>query len=249
VPVEVRPVVVILMPALNAAKTLQRAVVSVGNQTSAEWTLQILVDPATRDKTLAEAKRLKGSVKGTVHVNMGRSPGLPYQYTELIDRAEPVDGICGFLDADDTLLPEAVESVVRTYREHPDAEVVWSQFVFMPRGTRGWSRPLPKGTTFKTAFLRSWWGAQHFRTFKKSVYERSSFGIPLHLPYAVDHSLALVLAAADPVGRFLDKILYGYYQLSSGISKRSTQRQRQCYHAGLRLFWKHIGCVAQEAKA
>jgi hypothetical protein len=173
-------------------------------------------------------------------VNVGQKKGLPRQYVELIDRAEPRDGICGFLDADDVLFPKAVESVVRAYHTRSGVEVIWSQFAFMPRGHRGWSRPLPNGLSFKAAFLSSWWGAQHFRTFKKSVYERSTFGMPFHLPYAVDHSLALILAAASPKASFLDKVLYGYYQSSNGISRKRTTQQRECYRAGLRLFRKHL---------
>jgi len=228
------------MPARDAAKTLPRAVVSVANQSSPDWRLQILVDPGSKDTTLAVAKRLKARVKGQIFVNVGQTAGLAAMYREIIDRADPSDDICGFLDADDILYPEAVAKITKVYKRRPEAGCVWSQFHFLPQRVRGWCCQLPEGKSFKAAFMNEWWGAQHFRTFRKSVYEAATFEIPLNLPYAVDHSLALRLASADPLGLFLNAVLYGYYMGSGSISKKHKVAQRQCYKQGLRMFKAHM---------
>lgn len=230
----------ILMPALNAAKTLSRAVVSVANQSSSNWRLQLLVDPGSKDTTMAVAQRLKARINGQIFVNKGGKSGLPAMYREIIDRAEPKDDICGFLDADDILYPNAVERITKVYKRKPGIGCVWSQFHFMPQRVRGWSSPLPEHRSFKAAFMNEWWGAQHFRTFRKSTYTKGTFEIPLNLPFAVDHSLALRLASADPKGYFLNEILYGYYMGLGSISKKHKLAQRRCYKQGLRMFKAHM---------
>jgi len=238
--IEIGGVVDILMPAFNAAKTLSRAVISVANQSSPDWRLQILVDPASKDATLSVANRLKTRINGRIFVNIGQKAGLPVMYREIIDRAEPKDDICGFLDSDDILYPKAVERVLKVYKKKPDAGCVWTQFHFLPQRVRGWSSPLPERRSFKAAFMNEWWGAQHFRTFRKSIYDKATFEIPLNLPFAVDHSLALRLASADPKGYFLNEILYGYYMGLGSISKKHKVAQRRCYKQGLRMFKAHM---------
>ena len=183
---------------------------------------------------------MKARVNGRILVNRGRESGLPTMYREIIDRAEPQDDICGFLDADDILYPKAVERIIKVYQKKPDAGCVWTQFHFLPQRVRGWSSPLPETRNFREAFLKAWWGAQHFRTFRKSVYDKGTFEIPLDLPYAVDHSLALRLASADPKGYFLNEVLYGYYMGLGSISKRHKTAQRKCYRQGLKRFKAHM---------
>jgi glycosyltransferase involved in cell wall biosynthesis len=232
----------ILIPALNAAPFIKHTLMSVFNQTRTDWTVQLLVDAATTDGTYQKAKQVANCSKRhrSVCINVSDKPGLPNVYKELIDRAEPKDDICAVLDSDDRIVPKAVESIMACYESKPILGHVWSQFVLHPSGSRGWSRPLPKNNTLLEAFERGWWGAQHWRTFRKSVYKSSRFPLQLDMPYATDYNLALVLAATSTPGFFLNKPLYIYHKNPNGITQSKSKGQRMCFHEMMSRFKRWV---------
>ena len=245
----------ILIPAYNAQWFIGYAIASVLNQTRDDWNIQILVDAKTTDNTYQKAKQVRSKTKRyrQIHINVSQEPGLPNVYKELIDRAEPKDDICGFLDADDRLLPKAVEVLLRNYDAAPDLGHVWSQFQLQPSGGKGWSRPIPKSMTQIEAFSRGWWGSQHWRTFRKSVYVHSPYELQLDMPFATDYNLALVLAATDCPHRYLKEVLYLYYRNKKGITYSNQKKQRQCFIEMHRRFqrWRSKGgkCVSSSRKS
>lgn len=228
----------VLVPAKNAAAWIIRALVSVASQTDPNWEVQVLVDRSSSDATHAKAVEFKRNSDRhrRIHVNVSREPGLPHVYKELIDRAEPDDGICGFLDADDWLDPEAVSAVHAAYRRQPELGCVWTQFWIEPNSSRGWSKPLPKGLGLRDAFRANWWGAQHFRTFRKSAYLSSDYELQLDVPYAADYNLALVLAATDCPVEFIDRKLYHYVRSPGSISVANRKKQKADYNKLSRRF-------------
>jgi len=228
----------ILIPALNAVRWIKRALISIFNQTRDDWDVQLLIDSATSDNTWKKAKQVasKSSRARSVHTNISAEPGLPRVYKELIDRAEPKDDVCAILDADDRLMPRAVEAVLGCYESKPSLGHVWTQFTCYPHGGVGWSRPLPKGKTIREAFLDSWWGAQHWRTFRKSVYQSSPYRIQTDIPYATDYNLALVLAATDCEAYFCRQHLYVYYVTPNGITQTRQAKQKLNFRTMLRRF-------------
>lgn len=217
----------ILIPAKNAQVTIRRALLSVANQTSREWDVQLLIDCSTTDNTYRKANKVKQELSSgkKIHINVSRRPGLPWVYKELIDRAEPTDDACGFLDADDQLALRAVARIRPFYVTDPDVGHVWSQFCHNPGGHKGWSRPLPSGRSLREAFSGGWWGAQHWRTFRKSVYTSSGYELQLDIPYATDFNLALVLAATDCKANFVADVLYSYHKTPGGITMKSRSKQ------------------------
>lgn len=217
-----------MVPAKEAAAWIMRALASIANQTDPRWTVQVVVDRSSTDGTLARAlefKQLRRN-RGQVHVNVSQKPGLPHVYREMIERAEPYDDICGILDSDDWLDPNAVSIVRSTYHQNPKLGCVWTQFWDDPRRCCGWSKALPVGVGLREAFRTGWWGAQHFRTFRKSMYLRSPYPLQLDLPYATDLNLALVLAATDCPGKFINQRVYHYVRTPGSISlvQRAAQR-------------------------
>jgi len=239
----------ILIPALNGARFVRRALSSVLNQTRDDWDVQILIDAASVDDTYRIAKRMISGSKRhrSIHVNISAKPGLPNVYKELIDRAEPRDDVCGFLDVDDRLLARAVKLIMACYESKPVLGHVWSQFVLHPSGGKGWSRKLPVGATLQEAFHKGWWGAQHWRTFRKSVYTSSKYPIQTDQRYATDYNLALVLAATNCECFFLNKPLYIYHKTVGGITQSKSKAQRMCFHEMLRRFkqWVRKGAKCE----
>lgn len=218
----------ILIPAKNAQDTIRRALLSVANQTCQDWDIQVLVDTGTTDNTYRKVKLIKQELKSgrKIHVNVSQQPGLPAVYKELLDRCEPSDGVCGFLDADDRLSPGAVSRVLSFYRSDRRLGHLWTQFAHHPGGQRGFSNRLPEGKTIRQAFFGGWWGAQHWRTFRKSVYDSSPYKLQLDVPYATDFNMAVVLAASDCHCRYLPEIHYYYHHTKSGITMSNKKRQK-----------------------
>jgi len=208
------------------------------NQSRDDWDVQILVDRATTDNTYRKARHVrdKSPRRKSIHINVSAEPGLPHVYKELIDRAEPRDDVCAFLDADDRIIPRAVELLMKAYDTKPEVGHLWTQFCRHPMGSSGWSKRLPTGKSQLEAFTMGWWGSQHWRTFKKSVYLQSEYKLQLDVPYATDYNLALVIAATNCECLFLDKPLYVYYQTSGGITQSNQKKQRLCFLDMLRRF-------------
>jgi len=228
----------ILIPALNAERWIVRALSSVLNQSRDDWDIQLLVDAATSDKTWKKAKKFAANTQRSrsIHINISEAPGLPCVYKEMIDRAEPKDDVCGILDSDDRLLPRAVEAVMGCYESKPSLGCVWTQFGVDPNLVGGWSRPLPKGKGLRGAFLSSWWGAQHWRTFRKSTYTKSPYRLQMDVPYATDYNLALVLAATDCPAYFCKQTQYVYYMTPGSITRSKHAKQKANFRGMLHRF-------------
>lgn len=221
----------ILIPAKDAQVTIRRALISVANQVDPNWEVQVVVDCSTSDETYKKVRLVKQELScgSKIHVNLSRKPGLPSVYQELIDRAEPKDDLCGFLDADDRLSPGAVKRVRQCYTADPRIGHLWSQFAHHPSGARGFSTSLPVGKSLLQAFNGGWWGAQHFRTFRKSVYASSGYQLQLDIKYATDFNLALVLAATNCHAKFLPEVLYYYHHTPGGITlSKKHQQTKDC---------------------
>lgn len=115
----VSPLVSIVIPAFNAAATLDRALASVAAQTYSQWEA-IVVDDASSDGTAALAERrtdlnirvLRRSARGGP--SAARNDGIAAARGELI----------AFLDADDEWLPEKLARQVAAFMQHPAAGLV-----------------------------------------------------------------------------------------------------------------------------
>lgn len=113
------PLVSIVIPAFNAAGTLDRALASVAAQTYPSWEA-IVVDDASRDDTAALVERrgdrnirvLRRATRGGPSV--ARNDGIAAARGELV----------AFLDADDEWLPEKLARQVAALAQHPGAGLV-----------------------------------------------------------------------------------------------------------------------------
>jgi hypothetical protein len=110
------PVVSVVMPAYNAARTIGRAIDSVLGQTFNDLEV-IVVDDGSQDGTLALASARGGRVRAFGQANAGpaaaRNTGLGHARGEFV----------AFLDADDHWLPHKLERQVQLMRMRP--EIGW----------------------------------------------------------------------------------------------------------------------------
>ena len=112
----------IVVPAYNAAKYLDNTVKSVQAQTYSEWEM-ILVDDGSKDGTFALAQALSSAddrIKAFSQKNAGVSVARNFGYVS----ARPDYPYALFLDSDDMLLPDALQTLLQVLEQQPDAPAV-----------------------------------------------------------------------------------------------------------------------------
>src|SRR5829696_5818924 len=109
----------------DAEDFLEEALESVRGQTFRQWDL-ILVDDGSRDRSTQIARRYSEQVPGRIryfehdgHANRGMSA------SRNLGIANATGEFVSLLDADDVLLPTALEEQVRVLRSHPSAGMVY----------------------------------------------------------------------------------------------------------------------------
>ena len=189
------------------------AIDSVREQTYANWEI-ILVDDASTDNSPVLYEQLAQDARIHIFYNEGNR-GCGYTKRRC---AELANGeICGFLDPDDTLEPNAIDIMVKEHISHQNVSMVYSRFYYADLylnvlGVSEQQCVLPDGISF----LEYGKGAiSHFVSFKKAYYDMTP-GIDSYYKRAVDHALYYLL---EEVGKvyFIDKPLY-YYRSNTGLN-------------------------------
>lgn len=131
--------------------------------------------------------------------------------------------ICGFVDPDDAITPDALKKMKDAHQLNPLVSLVHSSFVFC-------NEKLEKGKNFKEAkqvevteyFINGEGAVSHFATFKRGKYNES-IGIDASLRIAVDQDLYLKLSETGKF-YFLDEVLYYYRIHNKGISTSNSMK-------------------------
>lgn len=137
---------------------------------------------------------------------------------------------CGYLDPDDALTPDALETVVNALNANPDASLVSSKYLLVDHSMNvvrecTHTKPVPEGYSFLT-FGRGIVTA--FAGFRKLFYDRTD-GIDAKFKRAVDQDLYFKL---EEVGEFvyIDKFLYLYRKNENSISANDNVFKARYWH-------------------
>lgn len=199
------PLFSVLIANYNNGKYIVDAINSVFKQTYDNWEI-IIVDDYSTDNSIEIYKKYEKHPKIHIYYN-DKNHGCGYTKRRC---AELANGeVCGFLDPDDTLEPDALEIMIKAHRDDESLSMVYSrynevdenlQFIRVPK----YQSAIPKGSSF----LEGDGGISHFVSFKTSAYRKTP-GIDATFLRSVDHNMYFMLEEVGKV-KFIDKELYNY---------------------------------------
>lgn len=212
----------ILMANYNAQKFVKHAIKSVLAQKYQDWEL-IIVDDKSTDNSVDKIKNFDDDRIKFFQRDKNGGYGETLRTTMKYATGE----ICGVLDSDDALREDALSIMAKAHDKYPKHGLIYSQYVkcneSMKRTARGDCGPLPKGITWLDIMLKKIPAPRprvsHFKTFKRSAYDKTS---GFHeLRRTVDKDIVLKLEEITKL-LYVDEELYFYRAHPAGIS-RSTK--------------------------
>jgi len=229
----------ILIANYNNGQYLQQAIDSVLAQSYTDWEV-IIVDDGSTDNSSQIYESYNNDTRFHILFN-NKNRGCTYTKWRLIEECH--GEIFGFLDADDTILPNAMKCMVEAHRDNPDAAIISSRHNLCDEqmNVRSQSRLLqiPSGESYLT---HGDFQPEAFATFKKSYYIKTQ-KLNKNNPYGDDQELLLLM---EEVGKWvvLDNILYNYR-----ISDKSVSHNGDNY---ICLYWNivvyHQACIRRGLK-
>ena len=238
---EDRPLVSVVIPCYNQAHFLGEAIESVLAQTYPHFEV-VVVDDGSTDNTAAVVTGYPG-VRYFRQENQGlsaaRNTGLRHSVGDRLV----------FLDADDRLMPCALEIGLTSLRGHPECAFVYghSQFTTVDGSLFHWQpRPRVEGDYY-LALLR---GCPIFATgsvmYRREVFE-SVTGFNPSLSPAADYELYYRIARQFPI-RCHEETIAEYRKHGTSMT-RSGELMLRYNLAALRSQWKHVKRSRQKKEA
>ncbi len=222
------PKFTILTASYNQLPYIGQCIRSVMSQDYPNWEM-IIVDDCSNDRTFKRAKEIvkshnaKSGNKILVYKNKTRQY-CGSTYVKLLSLA--TGEYCGVVDGDDVLLPQAISTIVKSYRDNPKVDFIWTKHSWgntkMDRFRDGLSRFAKKGTIYdsENGFRHIY---SHWRTFKTEMRDRGPLFSPIKC--TVDKDLGYNLELFGQ-GAFLPKVLYHYRYHRANMSHNSAQKTK-----------------------
>lgn len=202
------PLVSVLIANYNNGRFLQEAIDSVLAQTYTNWEI-VLMDDKSTDNSFEIYENYKDDARFHIYYN-DENRGCGYTKRRCVELAS--GGLCGFLDPDDKLVPEALSIMVGAHDSHPECSLIYSTLYLWDdikdaKTILDAVGPMAKGEDFLVSTQKI---VSHFAVFKRSYYEKTE-GIDKTLQSAVDFDLYVKLEEMGELC-FVDEPLYYYRQ-------------------------------------
>lgn len=180
----------------------------------------IILDDCSTDDSLEKIKELtKGDSRFRLFQNE-ENQGVGFTKRKCVELAS--GEICGFVDPDDALSKNAIENSVKNHTEKN--VVTYSKFLLCDANLNH-LKLFPQSRAIKNGdekFFNIFLEANHFFTFKKSAYNKTS-GINADLTSAVDQDLYLKLYEIGNF-TFINEALYYYRLHEKGVSQEKSKK-------------------------
>ncbi|MBC7866485.1 MAG: glycosyltransferase [Gloeobacteraceae cyanobacterium ES-bin-316] len=216
----------ILIANYNNSRYLETALSSVLDQSYINWEV-ILVDDYSTDDFEKVVNTYKSESRIKVFQNE-KNQGCGYTKRRCAELAS--GEISGFLDPDDALHPEAIETMIAAHISKPNCSLIHSTHYVCDdsltvKRVAEYPRPLPDNTPYLSV---SDGRVHHFATYKTSAYS-NTIGISATNKKAVDQDLYYKLEEEGEI-HFIDKPLYYYRIHTGGISTTGKEAEATLCH-------------------
>lgn len=213
----------IIVPVYNSEKYLETCVESVLSQTMSDWEL-ILIDDGSTDLsgTICDAyaetdSRIQVIHKSNAGVSAARNDGIAAATGEFI----------GFVDADDTIMPNMAERMVATALENNADIAMCDPYVIMQNGSKEQdvipqfpeSRLLHK-QDFTPELLRYFAGTVWRCIYRRVLINENNIRFKLGLKLSEDRIFNLCAMGAASAIYYCREPLYNYYILDTGACQK-----------------------------
>lgn len=202
----------VLIANYNNGQYIQEAIDSIIAQTYNDWEI-VIVDDGSNDNS-ANIYRQYNNERIRIYYN-GQNKGCTYSKWRCIEECK--GELFGFLDADDTLMPDALECMVNEHKKNDKASIVSSRHYLCDEKMciKYKSRLLniPNGESYLT---KGDFQPEAFVSFRKTFYQKTQ-GLNKNNPYGDDQELLLLM---EEVGEWvvIDRFLYKYRVYDNSIS-------------------------------
>jgi glycosyltransferase involved in cell wall biosynthesis len=220
------PLFSVLVANYNNGQYLEDCLQSIFAQTYRNWEI-VIVDDASTDNSPDIYNKFSKHPAIKIFTN-DKNEGCGFTKRECVKHAN--GEICGFVDADDALLPEALEIMVKAHLDYPACSIISSKFYYVDmnlnnREEGDIGESIPNGHSYLTYGK---WAITHFATFKRDYYNLTE-GINPKFRTAVDQDLYFKL---EESGRplFIDQFLYLYRITPQSISKKDKGYNAHLWH-------------------
>lgn len=206
------PLFSILIANYNNGQYLQECLDSVFAQTYTNWEV-ILVDDKSEDNSKDIYENYKRNEKIKIFYNE-KNKGVGYSKNKCANKA--VGSYATILDPDDALLPNALETIYKTFKTNPNigliyGELIYSDETLAPLHISGFLKQLNKNETVLKSPITG------HDSFKLEVYRKTK-GYNPKLTSAVDQDLYLKIEEISQLF-FLPTPLYLYRSNIKGLSQ------------------------------
>ncbi|WP_223608958.1 glycosyltransferase [Chryseobacterium sp. OSA05B] len=218
----------ILIANYNNGKFFQTCYDSIIAQTYDNWEAVILDDSST-DDSLEVIKQIIGNdFRFKIYENAENS-GVGVTKSKLIEFA--TGDICGFVDPDDAITPNALLSSIEIFRKNKEVVLTYSKFVkcdenLVPIEIPRLTMSVPNHDPY---FFNCPVHIVHFVSFRKSIYDQTE-KINTVMKIAEDQDLYLKMYEKGKV-QFINEANYLYRTHSGGISQNENRPKSREYFA------------------
>jgi len=201
----------IIIPCYNHARFLVDAIKSVRTQRLPATEI-IVVDDGSTDESSSVASQFP-------EVRLIRQPNRGLSAARNAGLAASCGGVLIFLDADDVLLPDAVEAAVGALESNPDAMMVFGRVEYMDESGRPMEHPIPRVTisSYEEFLRRNYIRMPGMAAFRRQVFDRVG-GFDSACSPTADYDLYLRIMRRFPIAAH-DALVARYRQHAANMSK------------------------------
>lgn len=212
----------ILIAHYNNASFFMDCYKSIINQTHTNWEVIIVDDCSEESEKNALKKIISGDPRFFFYENTANQ-GVGYTKRKCVELA--TGEICGFVDPDDALYPDALQQSINSFT-NKDIIATYSLFhicneKLVPLKLFPYSKKIKNG---KPYFFNIKFQVAHFFTFRRETYEKGE-KINDNLTSSVDQDLYLKLYEKGNF-HFIKKSLYMYRTHCKGVSQDKTKKEK-----------------------